>query len=146
MICLFISSFVAYVLIFFFVITNKSISKTNNCPFSNKITQDFAEFWEICGSFKAKIKTEVEGILKRRILSSLWFLLFHINQEGWRDNRVCAWCSLYVWCGLCVCGLCIRVVCDLVNFQPQTSRAYVTSCFSISICLSYWIYISMNWS
>ena len=40
--------------------------KTNNCPFYNKTIQDFAEFWKICGNFKAKAKTEDEGILKKR--------------------------------------------------------------------------------
>ena len=39
--------------------------KTNNCPFCNKTTQDFAEFWEISGNFKAKTKTVDEGLLKK---------------------------------------------------------------------------------
>jgi len=38
---------------------------TNNCPFINKTTQDFAEFWEISGNFKATTKMEDEGILKK---------------------------------------------------------------------------------
>ena len=30
--------------------------KTNNCPFCNKTTQDFAEFWEISGKLKGQNK------------------------------------------------------------------------------------------
>ena len=45
----------------------------------NKTTQDFAEFWEIWGNFKAKTKTEDEGILKKGKWSSSWFLLLHIT-------------------------------------------------------------------
>ena len=29
---------------------------------NNKTTQDFADFWDLCGNFKAKIETEDEGI------------------------------------------------------------------------------------
>ena len=38
--------------------------------FFNKSTQDSAEFWEISGNFKAKTKTEDEGILKKGKWSS----------------------------------------------------------------------------
>ena len=62
------------------------IFKTNNCPFCNKTTQDFAEFGEICGNLKAKTKTEDEGVLIKGKWSSSWFLLFHITQAGWRDT------------------------------------------------------------
>ena len=60
--------------------------KTNNCPFCNKTTQDFAEFGEICGNLKAKTKTEDEGILKKEKWSSSWFLLLHITRVEWRDT------------------------------------------------------------
>ena len=56
---------------YFDLFSQKSwFSKTNNCSFCNKTTQDFAEFWEISGNFKAKTKTEDEGILKKGKWSS----------------------------------------------------------------------------
>ena len=43
----------------------------NYCTFGTKTAQDFAEFWEICGNFKAKTKMEDEGIFKKeKLLSS----------------------------------------------------------------------------
>ena len=36
-----------------------------NCSFCNKTTKDFAELWKVCRNFKAKTKTEDEGILKK---------------------------------------------------------------------------------
>ena len=57
-------------------------SKTNNCSFCNKTTQDFAKFWEIWGNFKAKRKTEDEGILKKGKQSSLWFFSLRIGLVG----------------------------------------------------------------
>ena len=58
--------------------------KTNNRPFNNKTTQDFVDFWDLCGNFKAKTKIEDEGILKKK--SFVWFLLLHITLIGCRDT------------------------------------------------------------
>ena len=63
-------------------------SKTNNCSFCNKTTQDFAEFWEISGNFKAKTKTEDEGILKKGKRSSSWFLSLRIGLAGREENQI----------------------------------------------------------
>ena len=63
-------------------------SKTNNCSFCNKTTQDFAEFWEIWVNFKAKTKTEDEGILRKGKRSSSWFLSLHIGLAGWEENQI----------------------------------------------------------
>ena len=58
-------------LIFHFISQkDRDFFKTNNCSFFNKTTQDFAEFWEICGNFNNKTKTEDEGILKKGKWSS----------------------------------------------------------------------------
>ena len=59
------SYFIAYVLIFYFLFTNINFSKINECSFCNKITQDFAEIWEIFENFEAKTKTEDAGFLKK---------------------------------------------------------------------------------
>ena len=40
--------------------------KQKNSPFLNKTTQDFADFWDFCGNFKAKTKMKDEGILKKK--------------------------------------------------------------------------------
>ena len=63
-------------------------SKTNNCSFCNKTTQDFAEFWEIWVNFKAKTKTEDEGILRKGKRSSSWFFSLHIGLAGREENQI----------------------------------------------------------
>ena len=60
--------------------------RINNYFFKNKTSQDFADFWDFCGNFNAKTKTEDEEILKKRKLLSSWFLLLHITSIGWRDS------------------------------------------------------------
>ena len=62
--------------------------KTNNCFFCNKITQDFAEFWETWGNFKAKTKTEDEGILRKGKRSSSWFFTLHIGLAELEENQM----------------------------------------------------------
>ena len=62
-------------------------SKTKNCSFCNKTTQDFAEFWEICGNFKAKTKTEDEGILRKRKRSSSYFFSLRFELTGREENQ-----------------------------------------------------------
>ena len=61
--------------------------KTNNCSFRNKTTQDFAEFWEIWVNFKAKTKTEDEGILRKRKWSSSWFFSLLIELVGREETQ-----------------------------------------------------------
>ena len=62
--------------------------KTNNWSFCNKTTQDFAEFWEILGNFRAKTKTEDEGILKKGKWSSSWFFSLHIGLTEREENEI----------------------------------------------------------
>ena len=74
------SDIAAYMFWYFsFSLLASQFTKTSNCSFRNKATQDFAEFWEICGNFKAKTKMEDEGIFKKNKWSSSWFLLLHIT-------------------------------------------------------------------
>ena len=74
---------------YFDLFSQKSwFSKTNNCSFCNKTTQDFAEFWEIWVNFKAKTKTEDEGILKKGKRSSSWFFSLHIGLAGREENQI----------------------------------------------------------
>ena len=63
-------------------------SKTNNCSFCNETTQDFAEFWEIWRNFKAKTKTEDEGILRKGKRSSSWFFSLHIGLAEREENQI----------------------------------------------------------
>ena len=63
-------------------------SGTNNCSFCNKTTQDFAEFWEIWENFKAKTKTEDEGILRKGKRSSSWFFSLRIGLAGREENQI----------------------------------------------------------
>ena len=63
-------------------------SKTNNCSFCNKTTQDFAEFREIWVNFKPKTKTEDEGILRKGKRSSSWFFSLHIGLAGREENQI----------------------------------------------------------
>ena len=86
--CFFTSSYVTYALIFWFISQKSWSSKTNNCSFCNKTTQDFAEFWEIWINFKAKTKTEDEGILRKGKRSSSWFFSLHIRLAGREENQI----------------------------------------------------------
>ena len=62
--------------------------KTNNWSFCNKTTQDFAEFWVIWENFKAKTKTEDEGILRKGKRSSSWFFSLHIGLAEREENQI----------------------------------------------------------
>ena len=74
---------------YFDLFSQKSwFSKTNNCSFCNKTTQDFAEFWEIWVNFKAKTKTEDEGILRKGKRSSSWFFSLHIGLTERNKNQI----------------------------------------------------------
>ena len=74
---------------YFDLFSQKSwFSKTNNCSFCNKTTQDFAEFWEIWVNFKAKTKTEDEGILRKGKRSSSWFLSLRIGLAEREENQI----------------------------------------------------------
>ena len=74
---------------YFDLFSQKSwFSKTNNCSFCNKTTQDFAEFWEIWVNFKAKTKTEDERILRKGKRSSSWFFSLHIGLAEREENQI----------------------------------------------------------
>ena len=94
-------------------------SKTNNCSFCNKTTQDFAEFWEIWVNFKAKTKTEDEGILRKGKRSSSWFFSLHIGLAGREENQIFCYakhaseapkCTLENRACLPVCTICLESV------------------------------------
>ena len=54
------------------------VLKIDYYPFCTKTTQDFAQFWEMCGNFKTKTKIEYGGILQKRKWSYSRFLFLHI--------------------------------------------------------------------
>ena len=63
--------------------------KRNNCLFYNKTTQEFAEYWEICGNFKTKTKTK-EFWKKKIVIFMIFTSPYYLSRvKGYSQLLLC---------------------------------------------------------